>query len=158
GRAAPGARQPLRHRRPPGRRRHRDPRAGAPGPRDPRRDRGGRARRAAAALQPAAANPLGARAPRRDPARDRVDRRVRLMLRRAFGALGLTLLAIALPAPARAADANVSAAVAGLNALHLAPLTGMPSGRTTYRTIDDYDNELRALATAHPNLVAFHTA
>src|ERR1700760_4123694 len=62
----------------------------------------------------------------------------------------LIALSFALPATAHA-DANVDAAVATLNSLNLTPLTAMPSGRTTYRTIDDYNNEMQALATAHPH-------
>jgi hypothetical protein len=52
---------------------------------------------------------------------------------------------------------------AGLAASMLVPLaasaqaapdeTSLPSGRTTYRNINDYNNEMAALAQAHPNLV-----
>jgi hypothetical protein len=34
----------------------------------------------------------------------------------------------------------------------------MPSGRTTYRTYDDFNNEMQALATANPGFVEIKTA
>jgi hypothetical protein len=71
--------------------------------------------------------------------------------------MGLGLLACTLPSVARA-DPNVDAAVVEFNNLGLTPLSAMPSGRTTYRTLAEVNTELQALATAHPDLVSFHTA
>src|SRR3954465_320059 len=48
------------------------------------------------------------------------------------------------------ADPIVAQAVAQLNDLGIGTLTGMPSGRTTYRTTDEFNAELDALAAAYP--------
>ena len=56
------------------------------------------------------------------------------------------------------ADPTVDAAVAAYNELGLTQLTGMPSGRTTYRTYEEYNAEMEALAAANPTLVAVKTA
>ena len=56
------------------------------------------------------------------------------------------------------ADPVVDAAVAQLADLNIGTLTGMPSGRTTYRTYADYNSEMAALAAANPDLVAIKTA
>ncbi|HWK25403.1 MAG TPA: M14 family zinc carboxypeptidase [Solirubrobacter sp.] len=70
----------------------------------------------------------------------------------AGAALGLCTPAVA------QADPVVDQAVAQFNDLGLTQLTGMPSGRTTYRTYDEYNAEMAALAAANPNLVAIKTA
>src|SRR4051794_5439939 len=62
-----------------------------------------------------------------------------------------------LPAVA-AADRNVAAAVAAFRALNLPPLTAMPDNRQVYRTYDDYNNDMQALATANPSLVSYKLA
>src|SRR4051794_19316766 len=62
-----------------------------------------------------------------------------------------------LPAVA-AADPNVDAAVAAFHALNLTPLTAMPDNRQVYRTYDDYNNDMQALATANPSLAAYKLA
>src|SRR3954449_5783950 len=56
------------------------------------------------------------------------------------------------------ADPVVDAAVAQLADLNLGTLTGMPSGRTTYRSYDEIQAELEALAAANPAMVAVKTA
>src|SRR3954449_8660051 len=56
------------------------------------------------------------------------------------------------------ADPVVDAAVAQLADLNLGTLTGMPSGRTTYRTYDEIQAELTALASAYPEMVVVKTA
>ncbi len=56
------------------------------------------------------------------------------------------------------ADPVVDAAVAQLNDLGIGTLTGMPSGRTTYRTYDEIQAELTALATTYPDMVVVKTA
>jgi len=62
-----------------------------------------------------------------------------------------------LPAVA-AADTTVDAAVAAFKDLGLPPLTAMPDGRQVYRTYDDYNNDMQALATNNPSLVAYKLA
>ncbi len=62
-----------------------------------------------------------------------------------------------LPAVA-AADPTVDAAVTAFHSLGLAPLTSMPDNRQVYRTYDDYNNDMQALATANPSLVAYKLA
>src|SRR3954465_11614 len=62
-----------------------------------------------------------------------------------------------LPAVA-AADPNVDAAVAAFRALNLPPLTAMPDNRQVYRTYDDYNNDMQALATANPSLASYKLA
>src|SRR6478736_1924996 len=52
------------------------------------------------------------------------------------------------------ADPVVDAAVAQLNDLGIGTLTGMPSGRTTYRTTEEVNAELMALATTYPKVAA----
>jgi hypothetical protein len=67
--------------------------------------------------------------------------------------------ALALGAPTVAsADPTVDAAVAKFNDLGLSTLTGMPSGRTTYRTFDQMMAELDTLAAAYPDQVVVKTA
>jgi hypothetical protein len=67
-------------------------------------------------------------------------------------------LAFALPAAAGAASA-VDVAQSRYQKLHLTQLNQMPSGHSgDYRTLADFDNELQALADAHPKLVSFQTA
>jgi hypothetical protein len=56
------------------------------------------------------------------------------------------------------ADPVVDEAVAQLNDLGLVKLTGMPSGRTTYRTYDEIQAELEALAATYPTKVAVKEA
>ena len=56
------------------------------------------------------------------------------------------------------ADPNVDAAVAAFHALNLTPLTAMPDNRQVYRTYDDYNNDMQALATANPSLVSYKLA
>ena len=77
---------------------------------------------------------------------------------------GMTLAGCALPAVA-AAEPNVDAAVAELQSLGLTPLAAMPSGRVLptgilnatnnwgYRTYEQMNTEMDALAAANPNLV-----
>src|SRR3954470_12555759 len=62
-----------------------------------------------------------------------------------------------LPAVA-AADPTVDAAVTAFHDLGLAPLTAMPDNRQVYRTYDDYNNDMQALATNNPSLVAYKLA
>jgi hypothetical protein len=57
-----------------------------------------------------------------------------------------------------AADPIVDNAVAAFHDLGLAPLTAMPDNRQVYRTYDDYNNDMQALATANPSLVAYKLA
>jgi hypothetical protein len=66
-------------------------------------------------------------------------------------------LAACVPAVA-AADPTVDSAVAAYNDLGITQLAGMPSGRTTYRTYEEYNAEMEALAAANPALVAVKTA
>jgi hypothetical protein len=72
--------------------------------------------------------------------------------------VGAALATCALLPSAAAADRPVNRAVAEYQHLGLTPLSSMPSGRTSYRTLDEVNSELRGLATAHPGLVSFHTA
>jgi hypothetical protein len=65
--------------------------------------------------------------------------------------------ACALPAAA-SADVTADRATALRRALHLGTLTGMPSGRTRYRDVEDFGNEMDALAAADPGFVAVRTA
>jgi hypothetical protein len=67
-------------------------------------------------------------------------------------------LAACVPAAASAAEPTVDAAVAAYNDLGLTQLTGMPSGRTTYRTYEEYNADMEALAAANPTLVAVKIA
>ena len=69
-----------------------------------------------------------------------------------------TALAATIPAAALAADPTVEAAKAAYADLGITQLAGMPSGRTTYRTYADYNNDMAALAAANPDLVAIKTA
>src|SRR3954470_2983541 len=62
-----------------------------------------------------------------------------------------------LPAVA-AADTTVDTAVAAFKGLGLAPLTAMPDNRQVYRTYADYNNDMQALATNNPSLVAYKLA
>ncbi len=66
------------------------------------------------------------------------------------------LAACAWPAVARA-DVT-SDATALRKSLSLGTLSGMPSGRTAYRTYDDYGHEMDALAAANPGFVTVKTA
>lgn len=72
----------------------------------------------------------------------------------------LSVLAIVSPtvAAAQGTDPTVDAAVAQLSDLGLTQLTAMPSGRTTYRTYADFNNEMQVLASANPGFVAIKTA
>src|SRR3954451_19482417 len=71
-------------------------------------------------------------------------------------AAGVTLAAC-LPAVA-AAEPTVDAAVTAFHNLNLVPLTAMPDNRQVYRTYADYNNDMSALATANPSLVAYKLA
>ena len=71
---------------------------------------------------------------------------------------GGLVMGAALPGLAAAADTNVDAAVAAFHDLGLAPLTSMPDNRQVYRSYDDYNNDMQALATANPSLVAYKLA
>jgi len=71
----------------------------------------------------------------------------------AASALGLC----AMPSIAQA-DPVVDQAVAQLDDLGLTTLTGMPSGRTTYRTFDEMTAEYGTLAAANPDQVVVKTA
>src|SRR3954470_18283577 len=62
-----------------------------------------------------------------------------------------------LPAVA-AADPTVDAAVTAFHNLGLAPLTAMPDNRQVYRSYEDYNNDMQALATANPSLVSYKLA
>src|SRR4051794_15269679 len=62
-----------------------------------------------------------------------------------------------LPAVA-AADTTVDTAVAAFKGLGLAPLTAMPDNRQVYRSYEDYNADMQALATANPSLVAYKLA
>jgi hypothetical protein len=66
-------------------------------------------------------------------------------------------VAACVPAVA-AAEPTVDAAVAAFNELGITQLTGMPSRRTAYRTYEEYNAEMEALAAANPTLVAVKTA
>jgi Zinc carboxypeptidase len=71
--------------------------------------------------------------------------------------LGCALIvACALPAVARADVASDATALR--RSLNLGTLTGMPSGRTAYRSADDFNTEMDALAAADPGFVAVKTA
>ena len=72
-------------------------------------------------------------------------------------AAGAAIGLCAAPSIAKA-DPVVDAAVAQLNDLGIGTLTGMPSGRTTYRTYDEIQAELTALATTYPDMVVVKTA
>jgi predicted deacylase len=65
-------------------------------------------------------------------------------------------MACALPAAARADVASDATALR--KSLNLGTLSGMPSGRTAYRTAGDFNAEMDALAAADPGLVAVKTA
>ena len=70
--------------------------------------------------------------------------------------LGCALaMACALPAVARADVASDATALR--KSLNIGTLTGMPSGRTTYRTTDEFNTELEALAAAYPTQVVVKT-
>src|SRR3954463_1904305 len=83
---------------------------------------------------------------------------------------GATLAGCAVPAMAAAAEPSVDAAVAQFKDLGLTPLAGMPSGRALptgvldasnnwgYRTYEQINAEMDALAAANPNLVRVKTA
>ena len=66
------------------------------------------------------------------------------------------LLAAAWPAAARADVASDATALR--KALNVGTLTGMPSGRTAYRTVDDFSTEMDARAAADPGFVAVRAA
>src|SRR5689334_3082085 len=69
------------------------------------------------------------------------------------------VLAVGCAWPAAAsADSTVDQATALRKALNLGTLTGMPSGRTAYRSIEDFGTEMDALAAANPGFVAVKTA
>ena len=57
-----------------------------------------------------------------------------------------------------AADPNVDAAVTAFHNLGLTPLTAMPDNRQVYRSYEDYNTDMQALATANPSLVAYKLA
>jgi murein tripeptide amidase MpaA len=71
----------------------------------------------------------------------------------AAAALGMCVV----PSIAKA-DPVVDTAVAQLNDLGLTTLTGMPSGRTTYRTFDEMMAELDTIAAAYPDQVVVKSA
>ena len=58
----------------------------------------------------------------------------------------------------RAGRSGRRRAVAQLNDLGIGTLTGMPSGRTTYRTTDEFNAELTALAATYPTQVVVKDA
>ena len=72
-------------------------------------------------------------------------------------AVGAVLGLCAVPSIANA-DPVVDAAVAQLADINIGTLTGMPSGRTTYRTYDQIQAELTALATTYPTMVVVKTS
>jgi hypothetical protein len=72
-------------------------------------------------------------------------------------AAGAALAMCAAPSIAKA-DPVVDAAVAQLNDLGIGTLTGMPSGRTTYRTTEEFNAEMTALATTYPTQVVVKDA
>src|SRR5262245_13686248 len=79
-------------------------------------------------------------------------------MKRAAGMLAAVVIgACAVPSIAQA-DPIVDQAVAQLKDLGIGTLTGMPSGRTTYRTTDEFNAELDALAVAYPNQVVVKEA
>jgi hypothetical protein len=71
--------------------------------------------------------------------------------------LAVAAVACALPAAA-SADSTVDQATAIRKALDLGTLSGMPSGRTAYRSINDFNTEMDALAAANPGFVTVKTA
>ena len=72
-------------------------------------------------------------------------------MKRAAGMLAAVAMIGVWSAPSIAqADPVVDQAVAQLNDLGIGTLTTMPSGRTTYRTTDEFNAELDALAAAYP--------
>jgi Zinc carboxypeptidase len=93
---------------------------------------------------------------------DRWRRRHRVRTTAELGVLACVLSALTIANPgvatAQSTDPTVAAAVAELGNLGLTQLTSMPSGRTTYRTYDDFNNEMQALASANPGFVAVKTA
>jgi hypothetical protein len=72
-------------------------------------------------------------------------------MKRAAGMLAAAVIATCAVPTAAQADPIVDQAVAQLNDLGIGTLTGMPSGRTTYRTTEEFNAELDALAAAYPN-------
>ncbi|HWK30098.1 MAG TPA: M14 family zinc carboxypeptidase [Solirubrobacter sp.] len=62
-----------------------------------------------------------------------------------------------LPAVA-SADTVVDNAVAAFHDLGLPPLTAMPDNRQVYRSYDDYNSDMQALAAANPSLVSYKLA
>jgi hypothetical protein len=80
-------------------------------------------------------------------------------MKRAAGMLAAAAVIGVCTAPAVAkADPIVDQAVAKLNDLGLTTLTGMPSGRTTYRTFDETIAALAALAASYPDQVVVRDA
>jgi hypothetical protein len=72
-------------------------------------------------------------------------------MKRVAGMLAAAAIGVcAMPAAAHADDPVVAQAVAQLDDLGIGTLTNMPSGRTTYRTTDEFNAELDALAAAYP--------
>ncbi len=69
----------------------------------------------------------------------------------------VVVAACALPAAA-SADATADQATAIRQSLNLGTLSGMPSGRTAYRAVEDFGSEMDALAAANPGFVAVRTA
>src|SRR3954453_13656502 len=79
-------------------------------------------------------------------------------MKRAAGMLVAAVIGVcAVPAVAQA-DPVVDQAVAQLNDLGIGTLTTMPSGRTTYRTTDEFNAELDALAAAYPTMAVVKEA
>src|SRR3954453_20871038 len=71
-------------------------------------------------------------------------------MKRAAGMLAAAVIVTCAAPTVAQADPVVDQAVAQLKDLGIGTLTGMPSGRTTYRTTDEFNAELDALAAAYP--------
>jgi hypothetical protein len=71
-------------------------------------------------------------------------------MKRAAGMLAAAVIATCAVPTVAQADPVVDQAVAQLKDLGIGTLTGMPSGRTTYRTTEEVNAELDALAAAYP--------
>ena len=79
-------------------------------------------------------------------------------MKRAAGMLAAAVIGVCAVPTVAQADPVVDQAVAQLNGLGIGTLTGMPSGRTTYRTTDEFNAELDALAVAYPTQVVVKEA
>src|ERR1700754_195323 len=79
-------------------------------------------------------------------------------MKRAAGMLAVAVIATCAAPTVAQANPIVDQAVTQLNDLGIGTLTGMPSGRTTYRTTDEFNAELDALAVAYPSQVVVKEA